>query len=242
MKQQDAEVTTLSSDLEVLCEVLPMQSGERLLELGCGAARTILELAELHPGLEIIATEVDEKQHRKNLEHSDVPNVTFVLGGAEAIAQPDVSVDYVLVLKSLHHVPGEFLERSLSEVQRVLKPGGLAYISEPIAQGPFNDILRLFHDEAEVRGKAFSAIRGAVAVGTFELVEQIFFNERRIYEGFGDYERDVLLVTHSHFEIDAALHDKVRAAFAAQANSRGAVEFHAPQRVDLLRRPRRASM
>jgi len=230
MKMHSSERQTQANDLEVLSRYLPMRGGERILELGCGAGQTTRELAESHPGLAILATEVDAIQHDKNLQIKDLPNVTFQLGGAEAIALADSSVHYVILLKSLHHVPGALLTQSLGEIHRVLKPGGLAYISEPIADGPFND-------EEVVRRNAFSALEQAVAAGMFELVEQIFFHEERLYEGFAHFEEQVLGVTHSHFEIDAPLLVQIKAAFEQHLDHRGWAEFSTPQRVDLLRRP-----
>ena len=80
----------------------------------------------------------------------------FDLAGAQQIPLDDGSVDIVLMFKSLHHVPLELMEASLQEINRVLKPGGLAYISEPVFSGDFNDILRLFNNEKKVREAAFS--------------------------------------------------------------------------------------
>lgn len=239
MKLQDSGLMTLGTDLQVISRYLELQDGERLLELGCGGAQTTRELAEFHPGLEIIATEVDEIQHRKNLQIKDLPNVTFLFGGAENIDLADASVDYVVLIKSLHHVPGALLSQSFAEMRRVLKPGGLAYFSEPIALGPFNDILRLFHDEAQVRRNAFLALQDVVSSGAFELVEQVFFSELRVYEGFADFSAQVLNVTHTHFDIDEPLLAKIKTAFDEHMDPRGFAEFHAPQRVDLLRRPPR---
>ena len=51
-----------------------------------------------------------------------------MLGGAQAIDLPADSIDLVIMLKSLHHVPTELMDRALAEIHRVLKPGGLAYL------------------------------------------------------------------------------------------------------------------
>ncbi len=47
-------------------------------------------------------------------------------GSAADIEQPDASVDIVIMLKSLHHVPISLMDQALTEIARVLKPGGLA--------------------------------------------------------------------------------------------------------------------
>lgn len=226
----------VSSDMELIARYLPLQ-GTRLLELGCGSAFTTRRLAETFPIAELIATEVDRIQHQKNLQITDLPRVTFQYGGAEAIDQPDASIDAVLMLKSLHHVPGELLTQGLREIHRVLKPGGLAYISEPIYAGAFNEILRLFNDEQQVREAAFEALRDAVASGLFDLADEIFFDSVSRFQGFAEFEERILGVTHSEFDIDDALFARIETAFLSHLGADGVAEFHNPHRLDLLRRP-----
>lgn len=225
-----------SSDFEQIGRLLPLE-GARLLELGCGAAFTTRRLAESFPVAEIIAMEVDQIQHEKNLLIPDLPNVTFVYGGAQSIDLPDASIDAVIMLKSLHHVPVEEMDKALAEVARVLRPGGLAYLSEPVYAGDFNDILRLFNDEKAVREAAFAAIRQAVDNGLLELVEEVHFNTVSRFEGFEEFERRIIGATHSTFDIDEALYREIKARFMPHVDKDGIAEFLNPMRVDLLRRP-----
>jgi SAM-dependent methyltransferase len=142
----------------------------------------------------------------------------------------------VFLFKSLHHVPTALLHQAFAEMRRVLKPGGLLYISEPIFGGDYNDILRLFHDEQAVRQAAFDATARAVDAGVFELVEQIFFLAPVRYRSFEEFERAVIGVTHTEHHLSAALHQQVRERFQSHMTEQGAA-FEAPFRVDLLRRP-----
>jgi SAM-dependent methyltransferase len=226
----------VASDLELIAARLPL-AGARLLELGCGSAQTTREIAEKLPVAEIIATEVDRIQHAKNLAIDDLPKVTFRLGGAEDIDLDDASVDAVIMLKSLHHVPRDRLDRALREIRRVLRSGGLAYISEPVYAGAFNDILRLFNDEQRVRKAAFEALRRAVEEGLFELVEERFFDSLSRFHGFAEFEERVLGATHTEFAVDAELLGKIKAAFLPHVGADGVAEFRNPHRLDLLRRP-----
>jgi ubiquinone/menaquinone biosynthesis C-methylase UbiE len=169
MRIADSDSTLVTKEPVILNELLPLD-GAKIVELGCGKAemtRIASQQAE-----SILALEVDEIQLAKNRSITDLANVIFEHGGAEKIPAPDSGFDIVLMLKSLHHVPSEFMDNAFDEIRRVLKPGGLAYISEPVYAGDFNEILRLFHDEKEVREAAFAAIQRAVATGHFELVTE----------------------------------------------------------------------
>lgn len=222
-------------EAEVYGELLPLD-GARVIELGCGDAAHTRAIAETGLPASILACEVDTLQHEKNLALTDLPTVTFVHGGAEAVPAPDAGADIVLMFKSLHHVPVGSMGTALEEVRRVLRPGGVAYISEPVYAGDFNEVLRLFHDEGAVRAAAFEAVRAAVAAGDLELVAQRFFNTRIEFEDFDDFERRILGVTHTQHELSPELYETVRRAFEEHRGPDGA-RFTMPMRVDLLRRP-----
>jgi ubiquinone/menaquinone biosynthesis C-methylase UbiE len=210
---------------------------KHILELGCGSADITRSIATSGAGRKITALEVDEIAHEKNLQIADLPNVTFGLSGAQQIPLEDESVDVVFMFKSLHHVPIDLMEVSIHEIRRVLKPAGLAYISEPVFAGDFNQILRLFHDEKTVREAAFSALKKAVDDGLFELVEETFFNSPGKYESFAEFENDTIKATHSSHELDEELYALVKQRFEQHIGDDGA-HFLNPMRVDLLRRPK----
>lgn len=224
-----------STELDVMAELLPLK-GASVLELGCGRAWMTRYLAENHAVAHITATEVDHIQHEKNLTICDLKNVSFVIGGAESITQPDASIDIVLMLKSLHHVPEDLMRTALAEICRVLKPGGLAYISEPIYGGDFNEILSLFNDEKIVRIAAFEAIRNAVESGTLESVTEYFFESPGHFADWGEFEQRIINVTHTDHAINANLYAEIKRAFMQHMGTDGA-HFMRPSRVNLLRKP-----
>jgi len=204
-----------------------------ILELGCGTAELTRQIAEECSGCRITAMEVDEIQHAKNLEITDLPNVRFVSGGAEAIPAEDASYDLVLMFKSLHHVPVNKMDTAIDEIRRVLKAGGRAYISEPVFAGDFNEILRLFHDEEQVRKAAFAAIKRAVEDGRFRLLDEVFFLAPMHFTDFPEFERKVIGATHSNHQLSADVYRQVEQAFAAKMTDDGA-HFLQPMRVDVL--------
>ncbi len=236
MQIQQSPPLPVHSDLELMASRLPLAEA-RVLELGCGRAVITRKLAEGFPVAEIIATEVDDIQHEKNLQITDLPRVRFQYGGAEAIELADDSVDIAIMLKSLHHIPVGSMDRALAEIARVLRPGGLAYISEPVYAGPFNDILKLFNDEQRVRQAAFEAVRRAVESELLALAEELHFDNPSRFEGFEEFEQRVLGATHTEFSIDDELYARIRAEFLPHIGSDGIAEFFNPHRLDLLRKP-----
>jgi ubiquinone/menaquinone biosynthesis C-methylase UbiE len=209
------------------------------VELGCGKADKTRTLAGSGRVGEIVAFEVDAIQHGLNLKITDLPNVRFRQGGAQAIPEADASADIVMMFKSLHHVPVADMDRALKEVRRVLKPGGHAWISEPVFAGEFNEILRLFHDEKVVREAAFAAVSRAVAAGHFVLRQQFFFNTATRFKDFAEFDARMIRVTHSNHALSPDLYKRVQAAFAPHLTAEGA-RFLTPQRVDWLQKPDRA--
>ncbi len=143
MRIQDPSVEGVIKESEVYNQLLPLD-GAHIIELGCGGAIHTRAIAESGRPASILACEVDTIQHEKNLAITDLPTVTFCHAGAEAIPAEDSSADIVMMFKSLHHVPLEAMDKVIQEIRRVLKPGGLAYISEPVYAGDFNEVLRFF--------------------------------------------------------------------------------------------------
>jgi SAM-dependent methyltransferase len=221
-------------DERELIDQLPLRAA-RALELGCGTARQTRLLARSGKFASIVALEVDRVQHALNLAVDDLPSVRFGLGGAEDIPAGDASVDAVFLFKSLHHVPLGLLDQAFAEIRRVLVPGGLVYISEPVFRGDYNEILRLFHDELRVRTAAFAATRAEVESGRLALVSQTFFLAPVRYRDFAEFERKVIAVTHTEHRLSPNLLRQVRARFESHMTTRGA-EFAAPFRVDLLQK------
>lgn len=222
----------LLNEIDVLQRMLNF-SGKMVLELGCGAAEKTRQIAEKTDVKSIVASEVDEQQHAKNLLIHDLPRVRFKDFGAEDIAESDDSFDIILMFKSLHHVPLESLSKAFSEMHRVLKPGGQLYVSEPVFDGAFNEVLRVFHDEEHVRQKAFDAVQEAIEQGGFQLKEEYFFRNEIRMASFEQYEQRMLNVTHTDHELTSQQYDEVKRRFLANESDAGFV-FEIPNRVDLL--------
>ncbi len=215
MRIEGPATQPFEDEFEVIQQYLPL-AGARILELGCGAAEKTRQLAERCDVAEIVAAEVDQQQHKKNLQIDDLPKVIFKAFGAEAIEADDASFDIVLMFKSLHHVPIPQMHKALVEIHRVLRPGGLLYVSEPVFAGAFNEIIRLFHDEEAVRSAAFNALEAAVASGKFTLAAEHHFMNRIKMQSFSQFEAGILNVTHTDHSLTPQCLAEVKARFESQ--------------------------
>ncbi|MFT7307184.1 MAG: SAM-dependent methyltransferase [Candidatus Azotimanducaceae bacterium] len=185
--------------------------------------------------LDFGGAKVDEIQHRKNLQIADLDKVTFKSFGAENIDAENQSFDIALMFKSLHHVPLDQLDVVFQEIYRVLRPGGVAYFSEPVFSGVFNNIMQVYHDEELVRKAAFEAIQRGVRSGLFQLEEEYFFENHIQMDSWAQYEKRMLDVTHTEHRLSADQYAEVKRRFLASETSEGYV-YNIPNRVDLLKK------
>jgi 2-polyprenyl-3-methyl-5-hydroxy-6-metoxy-1,4-benzoquinol methylase len=98
----------------------------RLLEVGSGIGVDTVQLARC--GFDVTAIDLTENAiavARQFAEHRGV-KIDFRLGNAERLDFPDESFDAVYSFGVLHHTPD--IEQAVSEVRRVLRPGGTAYV------------------------------------------------------------------------------------------------------------------
>lgn len=238
LKRDSYESLPILSDEELMRQYLSTQDGSVWIELGCGDAKVLRTLAKEFPEISFFAYEVDEKQHDKNIMTVSTTcpkNLSFGKAGMQDFAAEDASVDAVVMLKSLHHVPQDLMQEGFHRISRALKPGGKLFISEPVFGGAFNDILRLFHDEEEVRSHAFEMTKDQVSSGKFDLETEIHCQRRsRFPRGFLDFEEHILGSTHTHHELSKDLFETVKEKFEKHLNDDGSAEFLSPMRIDIL--------
>ncbi len=223
----------VDDEITLLADLVPL-AGQDIIELGCGAATLARALLERHPDSRVTGLEVDERQHAKNLAAPQA-GLQFVTGGAEAIALADASFDLALMLKSLHHVPMPMLGQALREVARVLRPGGRLYVSEPVFDGAFNEVMRVFNDERVVRAAAQAALDAAVLGGNWEPLAECRFTMAVRFRDFSDFEQRMMRPTFADHRIDDAKLAATRAVFQRYCAPDGA-RFMRPMHVRLLRR------
>jgi SAM-dependent methyltransferase len=209
----------------------------RIVEAGCGAARLARSLVERHPQAQVVGIDVDARQLARNLTEP-IPCLRFERAGAQAMPFDDASFDGALMLKSLHHVPADLMDRALSEVARVLVPGGWLYVSEPVYGGALNEIMRLFNDEGHVRAAAQAALDRAIAAGGgWVEVTQRRFDMPVHFTSFEAFEQQAMRPSFADHGIDDAMAQRVRERFSPYLGPGGA-SFTRPMHVRLLRKAR----
>ncbi len=104
--------------------------GRRILDCGCGYGRLLAELAG-SGYRDAVGTDFSEGMLRQcNILHPDL-NLRLVQSDGTILPFRDHSFDAVLLFTLLTCIPMESKQRSLlDEVQRVLRPGGIVYISD----------------------------------------------------------------------------------------------------------------
>ena len=104
----------------------------RILDYGCGYGRTLAELSRAGY-LRVVGTDFSEAMLGR--ARREVPNSMLVRNDGSALPIKSESIDAVLLFAVLTCIPHDNDQRILlSEVERVLRPAGLLYISDLLVQ------------------------------------------------------------------------------------------------------------
>jgi SAM-dependent methyltransferase len=221
------------SNHAVLLDMLPL-AGRVVIDVGCGDGRLARTLAEAGAA-EVIGLECSARQLAKAGALPPHDRVSVREGVAEAMPLPDASAGAVVFFNSLHHVPLARMAAALAEAARVLAPGGLCYIGEPVAEGPFFEVCRPVDDETEARAAAQRALRAAPDLRI--LREQAYIHEIRLsdFAAFRDRLTSANAERDAYFDRHAAA---MQALFESRArrDSDGAYLFDQPGLAVLLER------
>jgi SAM-dependent methyltransferase len=144
---------------------LAVPRGAAILDAGCGSGRTMDELARLGPvsGFDLNPLGVEAARVRG---HADVQ-----AAAVEDIPHEDGAFELITCLDVLEHTADDV--RSLRELRRVARPGGLLVATVPAYQALWSD-----HDEANHHYRRYrrSSLRRAAAAAGWDPVSFTYFN------------------------------------------------------------------
>ena len=142
--------------------ILPyLKSGMSVLDCGCGSGSITLGLAEAVAPGEVVGIDIskDPIEHaRKSALEKSVSNVRFEVASVLEIPFPDESFDAVFSHAVLEHLSSPLV--ALTEMRRVLKPGGFVGIADVDVdglivsppEGPISEMFKLWYRVWEHNG------------------------------------------------------------------------------------------
>jgi SAM-dependent methyltransferase len=123
--------------LTVNYDLLKIEPGDRVLDLGCGAGRHAFEAARR--GARVVAVDLDRSELTQvsalfaaMAEAGEIPDGASgiaICGDATCLPFPDGAFDKIIAAEVLEHLPADQL--AMNEIARVLRPGGVAAVTVP---------------------------------------------------------------------------------------------------------------
>jgi ubiquinone/menaquinone biosynthesis C-methylase UbiE len=219
---------------EVLEQVLEL-AGARVADIGCGEGALVRLMTRL--GARATGIEPSEGQLGRARAAEPAGEEDYLQGLAEALPLPDASLDIAVFFNALHHVPVEHQDAALAEAARALKPGGLLYVVEPLAEGQRFEVTRRIEDETEVRAKAYAALMAAAQGPDWNAEREYAYLTETRDKSFEAFRDRIIAVDETRRRKVEAEEANLRAAFEAAASKRdGDFVLEQPARLNLLRR------
>jgi SAM-dependent methyltransferase len=218
---------------KVLEQSLTLDKAE-IVDVGCGDGWLARAMAKR--GAFVTGVEISPKMLVRARSFGPVGNEHFIQGSAEDLPLPTRSADVVVFFNALHHVDKQGLPKALRESARVLKSGGILYISEPTADGPYFDVMRPVHDETQVRKDAqdilaFAPEYGLILEKQMTHLDSITFAD---FDAFHDRITSINPHVRTRFDEDE---ENLREHFEALGvESEEGWSFDQPMRVAMFRR------
>lgn len=207
---------------------------KRALDIGCGEGKFTRGVSAFIP--EVAGIDVKEKSilKAKAAAEAEGAKVDFRVGSADALPWDDGHFDVVIFSNSLHHMPDA--QKAIAEALRVLAPGGLLYVMEPVAAGHYHEATKFVNDETIVRTEAWSAMNATIGKDLTR-VREILYRSRRLFDSFDQWKDDQIdrdARRAAKFDADP---EGVKRTFETLADKdEGKLGFDQVFRVDLLKK------
>ena len=140
---------------EWLAEVLPLRSGMRVLDLGCGRAMTSIFLAKEFE-VQVWATDlwITPDHNWKRVLEAEVAHLVFPLRSeAHSLPFPEGFFDVVVSIDAYQYFGTDVLY--LGYLSRFVRPGGILGVVMPALMQPIDDVLPQHLVQPQTNGKVF---------------------------------------------------------------------------------------
>jgi MOSC domain-containing protein YiiM len=211
-----------------IVNLLELRPGRVLLELGAGTGKMTRQLAPA--GARILAIEPVAGMRAKLVD--EVPDAELLDGTAEAVPLPAGSVDAVVAAQAFHWFD---TIRALSEIHRVLRPGGRVALVWNLRDESVPWVRRLGECiERATGGEAPNSQRGwrerVDRCGLFEPLETSSFRhvQRLSVDGVLDRVVSVSTVAAAAVSVREGLVAEIRSLLATDPDTAGRTEFDLP--------------
>jgi ubiquinone/menaquinone biosynthesis C-methylase UbiE len=167
-------------------------SNSVFLDLGCGDGATEFFLQQYFPKIKVHAIDVSAKSIEM-AESRRLNNSTFRVFDGSKIPFSESKFDIVFVAGVLHHVSPVTQKLLLTEINRVLKPGGRLYVFEHNPLNPFTRYLVMTCEfDKGVKLLSGSYCRSLLVKTGFAVKEfkyTIFFPRKRMFNSLIKFEK-----------------------------------------------------
>jgi SAM-dependent methyltransferase len=176
-----------------MCEVI--KPGDTVLDLACGPATQLAQLARLNPEIRFIGADLSAPMLERAQEHIarlGLTNVELRRSDISKLSElTDGSVDAVVSSMALHHLPTvALLEQTFLQVKRVLRAGGGIYMADFGRLRSEKSIRYFAYQYADRQPELFTldylySLKAAFAVDDFRQASAILGEAVRLTRTFG---------------------------------------------------------
>ncbi len=208
--------------------------GARVADVGCGEGGLVRMLTRA--GARTIGIDCGTDQLARARQAPPAGQETYVAAAGEALPLAAGSLDIVVYFNALHHVAVDRQDRALAEAARVLRPGGLLCVVEPLAEGRYFEVMQPVEDETAVRAAAYAALRRAAQSHRWQELEELRYRAAVRYPSFEAFRDGLIAVDPARHAAVERLEETLRASFfAAAERADDGFRFTTPFRLNLMR-------
>ncbi|MHA2314506.1 MAG: class I SAM-dependent methyltransferase [Candidatus Hermodarchaeia archaeon] len=124
----------IHGEMTKIAKRLEARGVKRVLDLGCGSGRHTVFLAKI--GFDVFGLDLAPTGLSETIQHLAEAGLTahVTLSDIQRLPYDDEFFDAIISVQVIHHNRIRDIEETISEMSRVLKPGGLVWVTVPIPQ------------------------------------------------------------------------------------------------------------